>query len=188
MLMICLGLGRTEGPKPSKYTVNTNSLFTSRVKKELDEIMFPTDRLPFVWQPSAIILPVRNSDGQICVPLAPPMRPRIQPRRIFNFPEFLHYPIRCALPAHRDDLGLFIPARLNIYFSAQGEAEKKNVSAGFNTAAPTALTFTRRPAIAPEESRDTHRNPWRASAFRKVAHGSASRSARASIFHHNALF
>lgn len=37
-------------------------------------------------------------------------------------------PIRCALAAHGDDLRVFIPARLNIYFSAQGEAEKKNVS------------------------------------------------------------
>lgn len=70
------------------------------------------------------------------------MHPEIQPRDIFNFPEFLHYPIRCALAAHDDDLGLFIPARLNIYFSAQGEAEKKNVSrrgstsGGFNTSSP----------------------------------------------------
>lgn len=30
--------------------------------------------------------------------------------------------------ACNDDLGLFIAASLNIYFSAQGEAEKKNVS------------------------------------------------------------
>lgn len=30
--------------------------------------------------------------------------------------------------ARNDDLGLFIAASLNIYFSAQGEAEKKNVS------------------------------------------------------------
>ena len=51
-------------------------------------------------------------------------------------------PIRCALVAHDDDLGVFIATRLNIYFSAQGEAEKKNVSprgstsGGFNTVSP----------------------------------------------------
>lgn len=62
------------------------------------------------------------------------------------FPEFLYYPIRCALAAHGDDLGLFIPTRLNIYFSAQGEAEKKNVSrrdstsGGFNTSPPNTHT------------------------------------------------
>lgn len=44
--------------------------------------------------------------------------------------------------ARCDDLGLFIAAHLNIYFSAQGEAEEKNVlaldsmSGGFNTIHP----------------------------------------------------
>ncbi len=79
------------------------------------------------------------------------IHPEIQPRDNFYFPEFLHSPIRCALTAHDDDLGVFIPARLNIYFSAQGEAKKKNVSlrgstsGGFNTISPpsTPLTFTR---------------------------------------------
>lgn len=60
-------------------------------------------------------------------------------------------PIRCALVAHDDDLGVFIVTHLNIYFSAQGEAEKKNVSlrgstsGGFNTVSPPfmLLTFTR---------------------------------------------
>lgn len=96
------------------------------------------------------------------------MHPEIQPKDIFNFPEFLHYPIRCARTAHDDDLGLFIPARLNIYFSAQGEAEKKNVSlqvqplVDLTPALPlpppsspsTLLTFTRQ--LAPKESWDTH--------------------------------
>lgn len=57
--------------------------------------------------------------------------------------------------ARNDDLGLFIAASLNIYFSAQGEAEKKNVSlqvsisAGLSTIyppsrnPPPSLTFTR---------------------------------------------
>lgn len=58
--------------------------------------------------------------------------------------------------ARNDDLGLFIAASLNIYFSAQGEAEKKNVSlqvsisAGLSTISPPppvtpppSLTFTR---------------------------------------------
>lgn len=51
--------------------------------------------------------------------------------------------------ARNDDLGLFIAASLNIYFSAQGEAEKKNVSlqvsisAGLSTIYPPSLTFTR---------------------------------------------
>lgn len=80
--------------------------------------------------------------------------PEIQPRDNFYFPEFLYSPIRCVLAARGDDLGVFIPARLNIYFSAQGEAEKKNVSlrgltsGGFNAIPPTPplstpLTFTR---------------------------------------------
>lgn len=70
------------------------------------------------------------------------IRLEIQPRDNFYFPEFLRSPIRCAVAARRDDLGLFIAARLNIYFSAQGEAEKKNVSlqgsvsGGFSTITP----------------------------------------------------
>lgn len=73
---------------------------------------------------------------------------KIQPKDNFYFPEFLHFPIRCALAADDDDLGVFITARLNIYFSAQGEARKKNVflqdsaSGGFN-AISALLTFTR---------------------------------------------
>lgn len=66
--------------------------------------------------------------ASLCPGLPLLIHPEIQPRDNFYFPEFLHSPIRCALTAHDDDLGVFIPARLNIYFSAQGEAEKKNVS------------------------------------------------------------
>lgn len=95
---------------------------------------------------------------------------------LFNFPEFLHYPIRCVLAARGDDLGLFIPARLNIYFSAQGEAEKKNVSVLDLTQAallrPTRLTFTRQVVMEPEESWDTRWRPWRVRAFCRVFHGS----------------
>lgn len=101
-------------------------------------------------------------------------------RTPFHFPEFLHYPIRCALPAHDDDLGLFMFAHLNIYFSAQGEAEKKNVWGRDSTPAPrllpTPLTFTRRPVTAPEESWDTQWSRWRASGFCEFARGSAARS------------
>lgn len=96
----------------------------------------------------------------------------------FSFPRIPPYPIRCALPAHDDDLGLFMFAHLNIYFSAQGEAEKKNVWGRDSTPAPrllpTPLTFTRRPMTAPEESWDTQWSRWRAS--RLCEFGSASRS------------
>lgn len=58
------------------------------------------------------------------------IHPEIQPRDNFLFPRIPPFPRKVC--AHSGDLGVFIPACLNIYFSAQGEAEKKNVSAGFN--------------------------------------------------------
>lgn len=85
--------------------------------------------------------------------------------QLFYFPEFLHSPIRCALTAHDDDLGVFIPARLNIYFSAQGEAGKKNVSlwgstsGGFNTIPHPPHSWRLQDTqlvMAPKESWDTY--------------------------------
>lgn len=71
-------------------------------------------------------------------------------------------------------------AHLNIYFPAQGEAEKKNVGGRDSTPAPrllpTPLTFTRRAVTAPEESWDTQWSRWRASGLCEFARGSASRS------------
>lgn len=133
--------------------------------------------------------PIRNTDKD----------GSCQPERghLFNFPEFLHYPIRCALAARGDDLGLFIPARLNIYFSAQGEAEKKNVSVLDLTQAPrlrpTRLTFTRQVVMEPEESWDTRWRPWRVRTFCRVFPRKCTAlrfdcSVHASIFHCNTLF
>lgn len=114
---------------------------------ETDEIAFPTG--------SAFFLDFSASWSATSTDLGNPAHPSTRTlhlsyregRTSFHFSEFLHYPIRCALLAHDDDLGLFIFAHLNIYFSPQGEAEKKNAWGLDSTPAPrllpTLLTFTR---------------------------------------------
>lgn len=115
---------------------------------ETDKIAFPTVFSElfciFIWNERWPLV----SDGNPADPSARTLHLSYREGRTsFLFSEFLHYPIRCALPAHDDDLGLFIFAHLNIYFSAQGEAEKKNVWGLDSTPAPrllpTLLTFTR---------------------------------------------
>lgn len=121
---------------------------------ETDEIAFPTGLAffpEFRLEGALTSRPWRKPSGSVHTHLTLVIQE--EEGTSFHFSEFLHYPIRCALPAHDGDLGLFIFAHLNIYFSAQGEAEKKNVRGLDSTPAPrllpTPLTFTRQPRWHP---------------------------------------